>query len=304
LSERRISVSPEIRQPGPPLSDPAIAVLPYGLAPGPSLASLPVSELIWPLGCPDRLRGATVGDLRRDDHLIVAPRTATHFRLRRGTKANISLILGEPAVVHAKHLALLRVSYWRFFRVLTFNETLLGRIPNAVFFPLGTTWVPEWRDLALKKSKMISLIASAKRDTQGHKLRHAVVDWARQNALDLEVLGRGYVPFGHKAEGLAPYRFSVVIENARETNYFSEKLVDAVLCDTVPIYWGCPNLERFFDPSGIIQCASLDDVRRAVLAVSGADYQARLPRIQAIRPVLAGYCNLAERAALALRNSL
>lgn len=285
-------------------ADPAIAVLPYGQRLGPALATLPVSDLIWPLGCPDRLLGATVGDLRADDHLIVFPRTDTHFRWRRGTRAQISLILGEPSVIHAKHLALLRLTHGRFFRVLSFNETLLSRIPNGLFFPLGTTWVPQWRELALNKTAMCSLIASAKRDSTGHKLRHRVADWARGTGADIEVMGRGYTTFDSKADGLAPFRYSVVIENVRETNYFSEKLVDAVLCNTVPIYWGCPNLDRFIDPTGIIQCQSAEDIQRAVTAMSKADFARRLPQIQAIQPVLAGYCDLEKRAAEAVRNCL
>jgi len=286
------------------MSKSAIAVLPYGQRLGPALATLPVSELVWPLGCPDRLMGAVVGDLRADDHLIVFPRTTTHFQLCRGTRAQISLILGEPSVIHAKHLALLRLTYGRFFRVLTFNETLLSRIPNALFFPLGTTWVPEWRDLTVSKIRMCSLIASAKRDSTGHKLRHAVVDWARGTSADIEVMGRGYTAFDSKADGLAPYRYSVVIENVREANYFSEKLVDAVLCNTVPIYWGCPNLDRFIDPAGIIQCQSAEDIQQAIAAMSEADYARRLPQLQAIQPVLGSYCNLEKRAAEAVRTCL
>ena len=286
------------------MSQPAIAVLPYGMGLGPHLASAPVSDLIWPLGCPARLNGATVGDLRADDHLIVFPKTATHFGLRRGTRAQISLILGEPSVIHAKHLALLRLTYRRFFRVLSFNEELLGRIPNGIFFPLGTTWVPNWRDLPLNKEKMCSLIASAKRDSTGHKLRHRVVDRVRQQGLDVDVMGRGYTPFESKADGLAPYCYSVVIENVREANYFSEKLVDAVLCNTVPIYWGCPNLDRFIDPSGIIQCASEGDISHAIDNMSKSDFARRLPQIQAMQPVLAGYCDLELRAAKAVRDAL
>lgn len=285
-------------------ADPAIAVLPYGQRLGLALATVPVSDLIWPLGCPDRLVGGMVGDLRADDHLIVFPRTNTHFQIRKGTQAQISLILAEPSVIHAKHLTLLRLTHGRFFRVLTFNETLTSRIPNGVFFPLGTTWVPEWRDLPLDKTAMCSLIASAKRDTTGHKLRHEMVDWARRSGAEVEVMGRGYKAFDTKAKGLAPYQYSVVIENVREPNYFSEKLVDAVLCNTVPIYWGCPNLDRFIDPTGIIQCQSAADIRQAIAAMSSDDYANRLPQLQAIQPVLAGYCDLEKRAAEAVRACL
>ena len=246
------------------MTEPAIAVLPHGQRLRPGLGATPVSDLIWPLGCPDRLQGAHVADLRADDHLIIYPRTTSHFTIRRGTKARISLILAEPSIIHAKHLAMLRLSHRRFWRVLSFNEDLLVRIPNGLFFPLGTTWVPEWRDLALDKREMCSLVASAKRDTAGHKLRHKIVDWARDTTQDIDVMGRGYSAFDTKADGLAPYRYSVVIENVQEQNYFSEKLVDAVLCNTVPIYWGCPNLDRFIDTTGIIQCQSGDDIMRAV----------------------------------------
>ena len=287
-----------------PAPDPAIAVLPYGHRLGPRLAGVPASELIWPLGCPGRLDGARVGDMGVDDHLVVFPKTMTHLGLRRGTKARISLILGEPSVIHAKHLALLRLTHRRFWRVLSFNETLLARIPNGIFFPLGTTWVPEWRDLPLDKQKMCSLIASSKRNSEGHKLRHRIVDHLRETPGRVDVMGRGYAAFERKADGLAPYRYSVVIENVREKNYFSEKLVDAVLCNTVPIYWGCPNLERFLDPAGIIQCQSEGDIRRAILAMSQEDFAARLPQLRDIQPVLAGYCDLEKRAAEAIYASL
>ena len=282
----------------------AIAVLPYGRALGPSLAGVPVSDLVWPLGMPARLQGKTVGDLEPDDHLIVFPKTSTHFVLRRGTRARISLILGEPSVIHAKHIRLLRLSHRRFHCILTFNADLLARLPNAVFFPLGTTWVPEWADIDLEKSRHMSLIASAKRDSEGHKLRHAMVEFVRQEAIDCEIMGRGYTPFEAKAEGLAPFRYSVVIENVREQNYFSEKLVDAVLCDTVPIYWGCPNIADFVDTRGMMICANADEMQSAILTASEADYASRIAALRAIKPDLLAYCDLERRAAEAVRASL
>lgn len=286
------------------MSEPAIAVLPHGQRLGPRLAARPVDDLIWPLGRPDRLDGASVGDLRADDHLIMFARTDAHFRLRRGTKAKISLMVLEPSVIHRKHLRLLRATHARFHRVLTWHEDLLRRIPNGIFLPYGTTWVPQWRDLSPEKSALVSLIASAKRDTEGHRLRHEIVDWVRDTGQDVAIMGRGYRAFEDKADGLVPFRYSVVIENVREANYFSEKLVDAVLCDTVPIYWGCPNLDRFVDPAGIIRCTSADEIRAAIAAASEEDFARRLPLLRAMQPELARYCDLELRAAKALRDSL
>lgn len=284
---------------------PAIALLPYGTHLGPNLATVSTDTLTWPEdGCPKRLLGKTVADFLPSDHLLVFPKTDVHFRLKFGTRAQVSLILGEPSEISVKHLTLLRLTHRRFFKVLTFNETLLSRIPNGVFFPFGSTWVPEWRSFQYSKDKSCSLIASAKRDSTGHKLRHAVVNWARQTSQDIEVMGRGYLPFDHKGDGLGPYRFSVVIENVQEQNYFSEKLVDTILCNTVPIYWGCPNLDRFFDPAGIIQCQSEDEIRQAVQAVCEADYRVRLPQIQALQTQMADFGDIEGRAAKALRACL
>lgn len=48
--------------------------------------------------------------------------------------------------------------------------------------------------------------------------------------------------------GMHPYEYTVVLENSQQKNYWSEKLADAYLSWSMPIYWGCPNLHNFFDP--------------------------------------------------------
>ena len=101
-----------------------------------------------------------------------------------------------------------------------------------------------------------------------------------------------------------PYRYSVIIENIREPNYFTEKLVDAILCETVPIYWGCPNIDRFMDVSGMILCRDAGDIEQALHMVSPTDYQKRLPALRAIKETADAYGDLEKRAARALYDSL
>lgn len=283
------------------IPDPAIALLPYRTKLGRSLATRPVTDLHWPLGCPDRLKSALVGDMAPTDHIIMFPETAAHYLPSRGSPARFSLVMGEPSYIHAKHLRLLRVTWRRFHRVLTFHQSLVDRLPNALFFPYGTTWVPNWRDLAIEKTALCSLIASAKRDSLGHKLRHEIADWAQTSGQDIAVLGQGYAPFEEKSDGLARFRYSIVIENGREANYFSEKLLDAVFCQTVPIYWGCPNIESFCDPSAMIICNSAKEIKQATATMSEADYAKRLPKLRALAEELAGYEDLEMRAAEAIR---
>ena len=286
------------------MADPAIAVLPYGAHLGPALAQMPLDELHWPLRRPDRLARGTVADLTVIDHLIVYPKTAMHFQLRWGTRARVSLMVVEPAVIHARHLRLLRLTYRRFFRVLCHDDALLAAIPNGIMHPFGTTWVPEHETLEIDKTRHMSLIASAKRNTAGHLLRHEMVDMVQAEGLDVDILGRGYAPFVEKSDGLAPYRFSLVIENIRERNYFTEKIVDAVLCETVPIYWGCPNIGDFFDTGGMILCQSAEEIRAAIHAADPVQYAALSPALCAAKPQAAHWADLEGRASRAVLASL
>lgn len=283
-------------------TEPAFAILPYGNALGPALAARPLDDLTWPLGRPARLAHGTVGDLTRKDHLIVFPKTSMHIQPRCGTRARVSVMVVEPSVIHARHLRLLRLTHRRFFRVLSYHDALLAAIPNGIMHPFGTTWVPEHETLKIAKTAHMSLIASAKRDTAGHQLRHEMVDFVQGR--DVAVLGRGYAPFKDKADGLAAYRFSVVIENIQERNYFTEKLVDAVLCQTVPIYWGCPNIGDFFDTSGMILCQSAQEMRAAIEAADAAQYEALVPGLHAAKPQAVQWADLEGRAARAVRDSL
>ncbi len=285
-------------------SKPAIGVLPYGLTLDRSNAERPLNELDWPLGCPERLQGKRIADMSPTDHLIVYPKTSLHYRLRWHCRAQVSMMVVEPNIIHARHLRLLRLTHRRFFRVFSYDEDFLARIPNGIFLPFGTTWVPEWRDLEIRKTAHMSLVASAKQTFEGHKLRHNVVEHVRAQNLDVQVLGRGYTPFEHKSDGLVPYRFSVVIENTRQRNYFSEKLIDAILCECVPIYWGCPNIGDFIDPAGMIICEDEPQLRQAIAEADEARYKALLPALRAAKPAAAEYGNLELRVAQALSASL
>ena len=53
--------------------------------------------------------------------------------------------------------------------------------------------------------------------------------------------------------------FHVALENVRQCNYFTEKLLDCFLTRTVPIYWGCPNIADYFDTDGMLIIPHPDD---------------------------------------------
>ena len=284
---------------------PRVAVLPYGIKPGRKLAAVELVRLHWPLGEPGDAPGATVADLGPDDHLILYPGTWLYLTGFPGVSARLSVAIGEPEAYHWRHMRMLHWLHRRFFRILTSNSRLLRTTPNARFFSCGNAWVQDWETLDCTKTRMLSIIASAKASLVGHKLRHKVVAWLREARIDAEIMGGGYRWIEHKSEGLAAYRYSIVIENSREEGYFTEKLIDALLCRTVPIYWGAPDIAKFFDMRGMIVCQSLNDIQAAVAGLSEVDYAARHEAIDANRTRAALYAHQERNAArLVLQEAL
>ncbi|MEL7282334.1 MAG: hypothetical protein AAGK79_18420 [Pseudomonadota bacterium] len=283
---------------------PAVAVLDpntkLGLARGRPLRAVELDTCKWPLGCPERLIGKRMNDLLPGDHIVGFAQNLSPRWPARGVRAQISIVLAEPTAIHGAYQTRVARNARRFHRVLSYNAELLARIPNGIFFPYGSTWVRDWQTRDMTKSKLCSLIASAKRSQPGHVLRHQVAEWIGVAGVEVDLLGQGYAPFKDKGDGLAPYRYSVVIENVREENCFTEKLIDTLLCDTVPIYWGCPNIADFIDTRGMMICTDLEDVQAALNAMSEEDYIARLPDLMAAKTQAGHYADFFERAARAV----
>jgi len=281
----------------------SVASLPYGVRPGAVFARMPLARLAWPLGAPADLSGR-VGDLTADDHIVAYPSSALLYYPRPGVKCNISVMIVEPEAVHARHMSALCHLYRRFYRIFTCNQALLSAVPNGAFFAFGSTWIPDWQTVDCTKREMLSIIASEKAFLKGHRLRHDLISWMLETNCNASIMGRGYKPFERKSDGLAPYRYSVVIENVRESGYFTEKLIDALLCETVPIYVGAPDIADYFDARGMILCNTLDDLKRAVADLSQADYDSRLDSVRQNRITASRYAAPEKRAARMIKNSL
>ena len=141
--------------------------------------------------------------------------------------------------------------------------------PNQVFCPFGGTWLTTEERQVHPKNKNVSLIASDKNITEGHKLRHFVA----QNFTGIDLYGYGYHPVEFKSEALKDYRYSIIIENGKFDWYFSEKLIDCFLCGTIPIYWGCPEIGEFFDRDGILKFGPSWQLQNILDSVSEKHYE-------------------------------
>tara|TARA_B100000767_G_scaffold264240_1_gene278897 strand:+ start:266 stop:1135 length:870 start_codon:yes stop_codon:yes gene_type:complete len=285
-------------------TEPAIAVLPYQSWKTFNLNSLSLDLLEWPLGRPDRLKNGTIRDMIKNDHLITFPRKSVFLFPRPLIKAKISVMIVEPDAIHNLYINISKYLHWRFYKILTKNKYLLEEIHNTSFFYFGSTFIQNSDKIDLQKKNMASLIASNQNKLTGHKLRHEVVQHIKNNNFNVSVIGRGYRPFENKEDGLKSYRYSIVIENTSELDYFTEKVIDACLLETIPIYWGAPNISKYFDTRGFIVCENIDQILQAIRTISIDDYNSKVEWIMKNKVKAAYHANCFKRAAQVIRSSL
>ena len=103
-----------------------------------------------------------------------------------------------------------------------------------------------------QKDKIISVITSAKTASPGHRQRLKFAHLLKKHFGDrIDIFGRGIREIEDKWDALARYRYHVALENSAVVDYWTEKLGDAYLAGCYPIYYGCPNIENYFDASSL-----------------------------------------------------
>ena len=99
------------------------------------------------------------------------------------------------------------------------------------------------------KKKKLSLLASNKKISKNHIDRLRFVEKIKKYFGDeIDVFGAGFTEhINDKIPTHDPYLFTIVLETISVPEYFSEKLADSYLSLCYPIYYGCSNLDNYFD---------------------------------------------------------
>ena len=189
---------------------------------------------------------------------------------------NIAWLL-EPIAIAPQNYSNIRLISNRFEKIFTHEKTLLDIGSRYEFVPIAGCWIQREDYSIYDKHKKLSIIASSKRITDGHILRHDVINRFQSN---MDVYGMGRNPIPYKLCGLQDYMFSMVIENCKRDYAFTEKLIDALVCGTVPIYWGCPSIDDFFDTRGFIIFDSINDLDVILKTLNAEKYDEMLPYVK------------------------
>jgi hypothetical protein len=231
----------------------------------------------------------TVDDVEECDYLIVINNNRPMPIKVRCPRSHVWCVMQEPYVPGYHD--------WMIERHENFARVFTNHVPKSDpkyirSHPALPWWVSLSYDelVALNipdKTRGISYIASNLNWLPGHRKRNALRQFLLQAAPGkVDIFGRGVRPLDNKWDGLAPYRYSIVIENSNGPDYWTEKIADCFLAWTLPLYDGCPNLEDYFPADSFIRIDGSDP--HAVLAtVNGAlrsdEWERRLPAIQEAR---------------------
>lgn len=167
----------------------------------------------------------------------------------------------------------------QFAHIFTCHDVLLKNVTAA---PPFLPWMintnhgpnlmsPHPRDLtffddlnAVTKTHELSVFCSDQSLTANHRMRLDFVYALKEHFGDrLHWFGNGINPLVQKWPGIAPYRYTIVLENQATDNIFSEKIFDAYLGLSFPIYWGAPNLSDFF-PSSAFAKINIRDLNGSI----------------------------------------
>ena len=195
--------------------------------------------------------------------------------------------------------------------ILAWNKRILENCPNAILFPQATcTWMnPEYRpwdegvdanlllykavmrpdykpvramecDVSIKKFQA-SFLTSSKVQTSGHRLRQEIYDRLPEQVNGMRIYKHRSPPYlGSKRELLDEYQFHITPQNSSEDNWFDDKIIDALMAKTIPLYWGCPNISEYFNMDGILHFKTYEELLSMLSSLTPDYYEKHFDAVQ------------------------
>ncbi len=197
----------------------------------------------------------TFNEVDECDYIVVInhPTKDIKVKCRKGGRI---LLIQEPPYERNNYLT----PYFRYFDkiICAFDKKYSSSIINH---PAALPWLinKNYRELselipfAEKKNDYISWITSNSNVNPGHEPRLKFMEILKKSDIKLDLFGRGIKPLDDKFNALYSYKYSIAIENYSAINYWTEKIADPYLSWTMPVYYGCKNIEDFFPENSYIK---------------------------------------------------
>ena len=165
---------------------------------------------------------------------------------------------------------------------------MLKNCNNSELFQFGSCWVlsenigetilseKNFKEKEFNKKFKVSFIKSNKKFLEGHRLRQEIPNILKNR--NFESLYLENIPIKYPL--FEDSMFHIAIENTKEKNYFSEKIIDCFMTKTIPIYWGCPNITDIFDENGIIVFNDINHLNDILNDLKESDYYEKIKYVE------------------------
>jgi hypothetical protein len=161
---------------------------------------------------------------------------------------------------------------------------------------------------SFKKKKKISTICSNKQMGHTiHKLRFDFTKRLQEECPEITRCGWGFNPIDNKFDAIDDYEFHVCIENHIAPHVWTEKLADAFLGYSIPIYYGCPNIYDYFPEDSII-LIDLNNFDESITKIkkiinTPGEYEKRFSALQEARRRILEEYNIFEMISQIINNT-
>ncbi|MDP8219520.1 MAG: glycosyltransferase family 10, partial [Candidatus Theseobacter exili] len=247
---------------------------------------------------------------------------------RKPRKARL-LFITEPIVVHPPQY--LRSFWKKFDAVLTWNPLLLKESKHFYYVPIinygypffnahGITGQPFNREQLVGRREAICQICGAKNSllsNELYSLRSKLASWFhKHSSIPFDSFGhppmnvpnyRGTIE--SKLKTFSQYRYALCTENSYDprwtVGYVTEKIFDCFYASTLPIYYGCYDIEKYIPADCFIDYRNFnspEELETFLKKLSEEDYLAYVDRIwkfmETHNPEERYHCNKLYEAAL------
>ena len=166
--------------------------------------------------------------------------------------------------------------------IFTNSKFILDTVENAKFAPMNASLYNGSfckEDNYKYKNKNVSILSSDKSMCKLHKFRYDLANLCKkENLCDTFGTFDGG-KFVSIDTTLRNYRYSICIENIQTPYLFTERLICTFANQTIPIYLGATEIEKFFNIYGIICITQKSNIKEILKRCTNEEYQKRLPAI-------------------------
>lgn len=90
----------------------------------------------------------------------------------------------------------------------------------------------------------------------------------------------------NKLEFSRKHKFMLCLENSAHPGYITEKLIEGFAAQTVPIYWGAPDVTQLFDKNAFINISDFETINDAIEYIKFVDRNDNLYKQMLLTPAL------------------